>query len=231
METPVIAAAVAALAVAYMVPSLVAYARAVPNTRAIVRLNACWGWTGICWFRALGMALVRPPAPDPGPAGHPPVAATWQARSGPGLLAAPRPPGAAPPLPPRSRGAWTGDPAAGSPAHAQATVWWQPPGPPAGGTGEILRYPGPAPVPVRRPNGPAVAGMVLGILAMVFEWFGLLTLAMALAAVVLGAVGINRSAATASGRGQGIAGVVLGITGLAAYILWGAISMGFLWLI
>jgi hypothetical protein len=73
--------------------------------------------------------------------------------------------------------------------------------------------------------------MVLGILAVVLEWCGLITLAMAVTAVVFGAVGINRSATTGSGRGQAIAGVVLGLIGLAAYILWGAISMGILWVL
>jgi hypothetical protein len=87
------------------------------------------------------------------------------------------------------------------------------------------------PPAVRAANGPAVAAMVLGILAVVFEWFGLVTLTMAITAIVLGAVGINRSAVSGSGRGQGIAGLILGVAGLIAYLAWGIASLGVLLLI
>jgi Superinfection immunity protein len=221
----IVAVTVVLIAVAYMAPSLIAYARAVPQTRAIVSVNVRWGWTGIRWAQALRMALARPPALNLAPA-SPAAATSWQAQVGPGRLDPPGRAGAAPPLLSQARGTWPGDP-------AQSPGWWPPPGPAAGPTGELQRYPGPAPlnVPVRQPNGPAVAAMVLGILAMVLEWFGLITLALAIAAIVFGAVGVNRSAAIGTGRGRGIAGIILGGAGLAAYIFWGAISLGLLWLI
>jgi len=104
------------------------------------------------------------------------------------------------------------------------------PGPDTGSAAAPYHASGP-PAQWRQPNGVAVAGMVLGILAVVLEWFGLITLGLALAAVVLGAVGVSRSAAIGTGRRQGIAEVVLGVIGLAAYLFWGAISAGILWLI
>jgi hypothetical protein len=86
-------------------------------------------------------------------------------------------------------------------------------------------------VPARVGNGVAVAGMVLGILAVGLEWLGLITLGMSIAAVICGAVGISRAVVTGTGRGQGIAGVILGVLGLAAYIFWGTVSMGIMLLI
>jgi hypothetical protein len=51
---------------------------------------------------------------------------------------------------------------------------------------------------------------------------------MAVTAIVLGAVGINRAAVTGSGRRQGTAGLILGILGLAAWLIWGVVSIGVL---
>ena len=61
----------------------------------------------------------------------------------------------------------------------------------------------------RSSNGQAVAGMVLGILAVIIEWGGLLTLALAVTAIIFGAVGLNQSRETGSGHGQAVAGVTL----------------------
>jgi hypothetical protein len=83
----------------------------------------------------------------------------------------------------------------------------------------------------RSSNGQATAGMVLGILAVVIEWGGLLTLALAVGAIIFGAVGLNQSRETGSGHGQAAAGVTLGIIGCALYLIWGVVSLGMLFLI
>jgi len=197
------------LAAAYMAPTMLAFARAVPGVGAIAKVNFLWGWTGTGWSRALKMALATPPASGSAPA---PADASWRARVYPGCLEVPWRAGV-PPLLTSAGGAG----AAGPGREGQ-------PGAPAVSAAGIQ-------MPAGQSNGVAVAGMVLGILAVVFEWFGLITLAMALTAVVLGAVGLNRSAATGAGRRQGIAGITLGIIGLAAYLFWGAISAGILWFV
>jgi hypothetical protein len=92
--------------------------------------------------------------------------------------------------------------------------------------------PDPCQRPADRPaNGTAVAGMVLGLLAVVLAWLGLIALGLSIAAVICGAIGVHRSASTGAGRGQGIAGVVLGVAGLVAYIFLGAISLGVMLLV
>ena len=83
----------------------------------------------------------------------------------------------------------------------------------------------------RSSNGQAVAGMVLGILAVIIEWGGLLTLALAVGAIIFGAVGLNQSRETGSGHGQAVAGVTLGIIGCVLYLAWGVVSLGMFFLI
>ncbi len=83
----------------------------------------------------------------------------------------------------------------------------------------------------RSTNGQAVAGMVLGILAVVIEWGGLLTLMLAVSAIIFGTVGLNQSRAACTGRGQAIAGVTLGIVGCVLYVIWGIVSLGLFLLI
>lgn len=87
------------------------------------------------------------------------------------------------------------------------------------------------PYPARSSNGQAVAGMVLGILAVIIEWGGLLTLALAVSAIIFGAVGLNQSRETGSGHGQAVAGVTLGIIGCVLYLVWGVVSLGMFFLI
>ncbi len=60
---------------------------------------------------------------------------------------------------------------------------------------------------VRASNGQAVAGMVLGILAVIIEWGGLLTLGLAVSAIICGAIGLGRSREAGLGHGQAVAGV------------------------
>jgi hypothetical protein len=103
----------------------------------------------------------------------------------------------------------------GPPAHLPAPPpgWqpWPPPRPPA--------------------NGTAIASMILGIVAVVLEWLGLLTLTAAVLAVVLGSVGYRASLHRGTGRGQALAGIILGSVGLVAYLFWGVISAGVLLII
>ena len=79
---------------------------------------------------------------------------------------------------------------------------------------------------VRASNGQAVAGMVLGILAVVIEWGGLLTLGLAVSAIIFGAIGLSRSREVGLGHGQAVTGVTLGIIGGVLYLVWGLLSWG-----
>ncbi|MGH9130035.1 MAG: hypothetical protein ACRDY2_14015 [Acidimicrobiales bacterium] len=80
-------------------------------------------------------------------------------------------------------------------------------------------------------NGQATAGMVLGILAVVIEWGGLITLALAILAIAFGGVGLARSKQVRVGHGRAVAGLVLGIIGLVLYFVWGLFSFGIFWFI
>jgi len=61
--------------------------------------------------------------------------------------------------------------------------------------------------------------MVLGILGVVLFWLPVVGFAMAIVAVVLGGVGLSRANLGGGGRGQAIAGLVLGVVGIALPIL------------
>ena len=78
--------------------------------------------------------------------------------------------------------------------------------------------------PVRQGNGLAVAGMVLGIIGVVFAFIPflgvLLGIILGLLALVLGGVGLGRAKdPSRGGRGQAITGVVLGIVALGIVFL------------
>jgi hypothetical protein len=84
-------AAIVLIVAAYPVPSIIGYARAVPEMRAVLSVNLLYGWTITGWLRALQMSL----RPAPEPLRHPalaPAPASAQAR-----LTGPRP-GTPPPL-------------------------------------------------------------------------------------------------------------------------------------
>ena len=83
----------------------------------------------------------------------------------------------------------------------------------------------------RPSNGQAMAGMVLGILAVIIEWGGVLTLALAVSAIIFGAVGLNQSRETGIGHSQAVAGVTLGVIGCVLYLFWGIVSMGMFFLL
>jgi hypothetical protein len=86
------------------------------------------------------------------------------------------------------------------------------------------------PVPVS--NSSATAAMVLGIICVVVEWGGLLTLACALLAIILGTVGLSKAGTLRGfGKGRATAGLVLGCIGICAYVFWGLLTAGILWFI
>lgn len=73
-------------------------------------------------------------------------------------------------------------------------------------------------------NGMAVAGLVLGILALVFCWIPFLNWILAILAIIFGAVG-NGKANKIGGKGKGMAvtGLILGIVGAllgVALVVW-----------
>jgi hypothetical protein len=66
----------------------------------------------------------------------------------------------------------------------------------------------------------------LGITSIVFCWWGLLTLAQVVLAIVFGCIGIGRANAGANGKGQAVAGLICGSVGAVAYLFFGIISVG-----
>jgi hypothetical protein len=62
-------------------------------------------------------------------------------------------------------------------------------------------------------NGMAVAGMVLGIIALVLCWIPFLNWLLALLGIIFGALGIGRGNKVGKGKGMAIAGLVCGIVG------------------
>lgn len=97
------------------------------------------------------------------------------------------------------------------------------------GYGQPYQY-GPYPPPppgypaygaVRQSNGRATTAMVLGILALVFFWLTVLDLALAIPAIVLGALALrdaNRSPQRI-GRGKAMAGLICGIISVVLVIV------------
>lgn len=81
-------------------------------------------------------------------------------------------------------------------------------------------------------NSLATAGMVLGILGVVIQWGGVLTLTAGVLAVIFGVVGVsqaNRLGGLNSGRA--VAAIVLGCITVLAYLFWGLVTSGIFWLI
>ena len=127
-------------------------------------------------------------------------------------------PGQQPPPPPPGYGqAPQGPPAYGQPAYGQPAygqpAYGQPAyGPPAYGYG----YP-----PQQRTNGKAMWGMIVGIIAIVFCYLGVLIGPVAIVLSVLGKKDIKRSNGTQSGDGMATAGLITGIVGT---VLWLALD-------
>jgi ABC-type phosphate transport system permease subunit len=85
--------------------------------------------------------------------------------------------------------------------------------------------------PAQPGNGVAVAGLVLGITSIVFCWWGLLTLAQIMLAVIFSSVGISKANHGAANKGLAVAGLVLALVGLVLYFFIGLFSLGIGWVI
>ncbi|HVM18452.1 MAG TPA: DUF4190 domain-containing protein [Egibacteraceae bacterium] len=71
-------------------------------------------------------------------------------------------------------------------------------------------------------NGPAIAALVLGIVALVLSWLpgiNIIAVLLAIAALVTGFIGIRNANRGAPGKGMAIAGVVTGALGLILAVL------------
>jgi hypothetical protein len=75
-----------------------------------------------------------------------------------------------------------------------------------------------AAAPQQEGNGLAVAGMVLGILALVLFWFPFVNFILALLSIIFGAIGMSKGKRVGKGRGMGIAGLICGVISLALSI-------------
>jgi hypothetical protein len=75
-------------------------------------------------------------------------------------------------------------------------------------------------------NGLAVASLVLGITSIAFCWWGLLTLVQIVLAVVFGGVAIQAANQGAGRKGMAVAGLLCGVVGFAAYVLFGISTLG-----
>ncbi|GGL85663.1 DUF4190 domain-containing protein [Nakamurella endophytica] len=92
------------------------------------------------------------------------------------------------------------------------------PVPPGYATG----YPG-RPMPR---NGLGTAGLVLGIIGVVFFWAYLFGIALNVLAIIFGAVGLAKvNRREADNRGSAMAGLVLGIIGIGLFVLFLAIGL------
>jgi hypothetical protein len=80
-------------------------------------------------------------------------------------------------------------------------------------------------------NGLATASLVLGLIGAIIEWGGLLTLTAGVLAIIFGAIGIGRSHQFGHGHGRAVAGLVLGIIAIVAYLFWGLVTLGVFFLI
>jgi hypothetical protein len=77
-------------------------------------------------------------------------------------------------------------------------------------------------VPARRGNGMATAALVCGIGAVLLAWIPFIVVAgfvLAVLALVFGVQGVRRSNLTETGRGQAVAGIVLGALGVALSVI------------
>jgi hypothetical protein len=86
------------------------------------------------------------------------------------------------------------------------------------------QQPPPSAVPVPQTNGLAVAGLVCGIIGLVFFWTFWLGIILGILGVIFGAIGLSRArAGVGVGRGMGLAGVICGGLAILFTILWVAL--------
>lgn len=78
--------------------------------------------------------------------------------------------------------------------------------------------------PVRQTNGLAVAGLVCGVIGLVFFWTFWLGIILGILGVIFGAIAMSRARAWAMpGRGMGLAGVICGGVAILFSIVWVAL--------
>ena len=88
-----------------------------------------------------------------------------------------------------------------------------PPGAPMGMPGEGM--------PQQQGNGMAVAGLVLGILALVLSWLTWPAWIMGILGIIFGAIGISKAGKIGGkGKGMAMAGLICAILGLIISIAW-----------
>jgi hypothetical protein len=71
----------------------------------------------------------------------------------------------------------------------------------------------------------AVAGLVLGILGLVFCWIPFIGWLLALLGIIFGALGVSKGNKVGRGKGLGVAGLVLGVIGLLLGIVLFVLAM------
>ncbi len=82
-------------------------------------------------------------------------------------------------------------------------------------------YPGGAPIGPPQGNGMAVAGLVLGILALVLFFITWPSWILAILGIIFGALGISKANKIGGkGKGMAIAGLVCAVLGLLISIVW-----------
>ncbi len=67
---------------------------------------------------------------------------------------------------------------------------------------------------MRQGNGLAVAGLVLGILAIVLCWVPVIDQIVAILGIIFGAIGIGTANRVGKGKGMAVTGLITGIIGL-----------------
>jgi hypothetical protein len=115
---------------------------------------------------------------------------------------------------------YAGQPYAGQPYAGQPYAGQPYPGQPYPGQ----QYPYPPPYATQYPppktgNGKAIAGLVLGILAILFCWTSLLDIVLVALGLIFGFLGIGEARRTGSGRRMAITGVVCALVGALAATL------------
>lgn len=158
-----------------------------------------------------------PPSPEYAPPGYVPEATP-----------APPPGGAYPPMPPVGQypGPSAPPPYQGyGPQYGQYGPGYGPPPQPGGAPyGQPYAMPPYAPgaypgYAAAQGNGKAIAGMVLGILSIVFCWLTFLDLLLIVPGVVFSLLGLSASKQRGRGRGQAIAGLACTVVGLVLAVV------------
>jgi hypothetical protein len=70
--------------------------------------------------------------------------------------------------------------------------------------------------PLRKSNGCAVAGLVLGIVSIVTSILWFVAIPAAIAGLILSIIGVVRARAAGKGMGMGVAGIILSALGMVA---------------